>query len=273
MAWKHLVMVTLLCELRMRWLVITSLLCILVYSNLLLIGRVQRGLNVLFGNFWRMRLSLTNNNLCPACDNQEENLLHLFRDCDYASVQWQFFIWRNDGNEFYSIADWKMWLQVNLSMTHVVHDINWSCYLEGCYILWCRRNRVIFHDDHWTAQEIIHKACNWVRAYQEAAAIYKSISAFNLVPGAFQVWQTSNGIFLVKGKLLLIVMVLLRMVGINLLVEGWSETLMVPSFVVLVLIWAFAWFSRLSWRLFIWGGWSWPGQEAFARSEWIHARC
>lgn len=85
-------MVTLLCELRMRWLVITSLLCILVYSNLLLIGRVQRGLNVLFGNFWRMRLSLTNNNLCPACDNQEENLLHLFRDCDYASVQWQFFI-------------------------------------------------------------------------------------------------------------------------------------------------------------------------------------
>lgn len=51
MAWKHLVMVTLLCELRMRWLVITSLLCILVYSNLLLIGRVQRGLNVLFGNF------------------------------------------------------------------------------------------------------------------------------------------------------------------------------------------------------------------------------
>lgn len=204
-----------------------------------------------------MRLSLTNNNLCPACDNQEENLLHLFRDCDYASVQWQFFIWRNDGNEFYSIADWKMWLQVNLSMTHVVHDINWSCYLEGCYILWCRCNRVIFHDDHWTAQEIIHKACNWVRAYQEAAAIYKSISAFNLVPGAFQVWQTSNGIFLVKGKLLLIVMVLLRMVGINLLVEGWSETLMVPSFVVLVLIWAFAWFSRLSWRLFIWG-WSWP---------------
>ncbi|KAG5068654.1 hypothetical protein JHK85_001031 [Glycine max] len=35
--------------------------------------------------------------------------------------------------------------------------------------------------------EIIHKACNWVRAYQEAAAIYKSISAFNLVPGTEEV--------------------------------------------------------------------------------------
>ena len=33
--------------------------------------------------------------------------------------------------EAFLIADWKMWLQVNLSMTHVVHDINWSLLFGG----------------------------------------------------------------------------------------------------------------------------------------------
>lgn len=75
-------------------------------------------------NVRQMRLSFTNRNLCPAYDSHEETLIHLFQNCHHASLVCQFFIRRNDGVEFYSIVDSKIWLQTNLSRNHLFHDVN-----------------------------------------------------------------------------------------------------------------------------------------------------
>jgi len=95
-------------------------------------------------NVRRMRMNLTNSNLCPACDFHEEALLRRFRDCYHASWVWQFFIQRNNGVDFYSITDWKTWLQTNLTMTHLVHEMNCSLLFGGMLdFMWWRRNRII----------------------------------------------------------------------------------------------------------------------------------
>nr|KYP39603.1 hypothetical protein KK1_039086 [Cajanus cajan] len=49
-----------------------------------------------------MRLGLSKNNLCCLCEEHEESLFHLFRDCTEVRLIWQFFIQIDNAGDFHA---------------------------------------------------------------------------------------------------------------------------------------------------------------------------
>lgn len=70
---------------------------------------------------------MTQSDLCPLCNNGEENLLHVFRDCTAAAQVWNLISESKFPNDF-MIGDFPNWQYLNLSVMRLV--LTWSGLLS-----------------------------------------------------------------------------------------------------------------------------------------------
>ena len=83
-------------------------------------------LQVVLTNVRRKRLGMSEMDLCCICDEHEESLFHLFRDCAEVHLVWQYFVRVDSGVDFYTCGDLKSWLNSYLSRTREVYDTHWN---------------------------------------------------------------------------------------------------------------------------------------------------
>lgn len=130
----------------------------------------------------RVRRRLTNCGTCSICHNDDETLLHLFRDCPKAQT-----IWRSINkpvsiqNSF--LLDWNGWIAAQMHCSTVVYGgIKWcNLFVFTCWHIWKWRNKQIF-DPHFPMpldpkQIIIQAADEWKYAQAKAS----SSSVYNTV--------------------------------------------------------------------------------------------
>lgn len=95
----------------------------------------------LLTNEKRERRGLSDNLLCPICNQRVESLLHVLRYCNQARVVWQQLSPRRMSALFFS-SDHVQWLLANLDQSR---QQDWSItFGVTVYHLWLRRNDFIF---------------------------------------------------------------------------------------------------------------------------------
>ena len=72
-------------------------------------------------NAKRMRIGISVNDECFACQGEAEALLHLFRDCNDCKQVWNCYIRIQQYNVFYTCKDWRRCLEMNLSDSRLVY--------------------------------------------------------------------------------------------------------------------------------------------------------
>lgn len=73
----------------------------------------------LLTNLARFKRNLTTNSLCSPCNREEEDVLHILRDCDCAVNIWNEILQPQDLQEFNAITD-DRWFEDNLwSQFHI----------------------------------------------------------------------------------------------------------------------------------------------------------
>ena len=74
-------------------------------------------------NAKRMRIGMSVNDACSACQAEAEALLHLFRDCNDCKQVWNCYIRSQHRNVFYTCKDWRRCLEMNLSDSRLVKRV------------------------------------------------------------------------------------------------------------------------------------------------------
>lgn len=128
-------------------------------------------------NSKRMRRGMTQSNLCPLCNNGEENLLHVFRDCTAAAQVWNLISESKFRNDF-MIGDFPNWLYLNLSVNETRFDLEWSLIFGvTVYNLWMERNEKVFRNTNpignVTARKIHHSCLTIKQSLSENKTLHK----------------------------------------------------------------------------------------------------
>lgn len=86
---------------------------------------------------------------CNRCDNGQELMIHLLRDCHYSQQLWQSLKLDQHIN-FYSSAAME-WFMINLQGS------NRTLFSTSCWIIWKARNATIFQDKPWNLLNVINQ--------------------------------------------------------------------------------------------------------------------
>lgn len=61
----------------------------------------------------RIRRGISDSDICPLCNQQQESLIHSLRDCGFASDIWNKFVGEEEWSRFFSLCS-SQWLETNL---------------------------------------------------------------------------------------------------------------------------------------------------------------
>ncbi|CAN1176559.1 Putative ribonuclease H protein At1g65750 [Linum perenne] len=115
----------------------------------------------LLTNVARQKRKMTDNASCPLCDNTEETIEHVLRDCRFATE-----VWRHVSDFDTSVSQWTLdaaaWLK-----HHLCSDRSIS-FGVVCWYLWKARNERVFTPMHQPAQNVAFRAMSWSKTIIEA---------------------------------------------------------------------------------------------------------
>ncbi|KAJ1396785.1 hypothetical protein SESBI_32303 [Sesbania bispinosa] len=126
----------------------------------------------------RFRRHLTTNVKCPRCLSQDEDLLHVFRDCCFAKNLWSHFVPSIDWLDF-SQQDLHYWLVQNLSSARMGLSANNWPLTFGVILdhLWFDRNKLIFENLSSSDDGIWHRTVHSINEIKHAFGIDTAIEA------------------------------------------------------------------------------------------------
>ncbi|KAK9944849.1 hypothetical protein M0R45_010396 [Rubus argutus] len=99
----------------------------------------------LLTNTQRVKRCFTNDDSCPICKQNQESLVHLFRDCPAATNVWNVFSIPNSVANTYNLS-WHAWLKAHLlCLVSLNSDVKWcSIFVFICWFIWKWRNKFVF---------------------------------------------------------------------------------------------------------------------------------
>lgn len=101
--------------------------------------------------------------MCPICFGHCEDMLHVFRDCDFARLVWavsclpHFAIY----NQFSDVWDWI------IHVKQVMDGDQFEAFVCICWCLWHHRNNVVHNNQKGDAPELVLFAGNYLQRYKE----------------------------------------------------------------------------------------------------------
>ncbi|GLT63422.1 hypothetical protein SLA2020_359880 [Shorea laevis] len=128
--------------------------------------------NRVLTNSTRFARGMAQNDICPRCCNDQEDILHLFRDCPASKGIWE--MWINDGLWYrWQQMDRLTWISHNLSRSNVKveYGLEWGvAFAIVCWYIWLGWNKAAFNDDlTWTSG----RASMLTTHFMEAASLLK----------------------------------------------------------------------------------------------------
>ncbi|CAN1746300.1 Putative ribonuclease H protein At1g65750 [Linum perenne] len=128
----------------------------------------------LMTNVERGRRRLTDNLICQHCNGGEEDLNHVFRECCFASQTWNRILPHVVLGEQRTMEFKEWWI-------HGISDpVNSSIFGFTLWLLWSRRNKLIFEDNALSVDEIANQVSFWV---QFASSCWKTRRLGREAPG------------------------------------------------------------------------------------------
>lgn len=98
----------------------------------------------LLTNYFRCQRRLSYNNLCPRCDVNEENAIHLLRDCPFSILIWRM-LGADQANKNFFQLPWNRWIIQNLKDTKVARGRCWKILFGiATHVILFQRNEKIF---------------------------------------------------------------------------------------------------------------------------------
>ena len=96
--------------------------------------------------------------LCPVCNKQEENIIHVLYDCEFAQIFWDI-IQTPIGLRQFGVTNMSDWLKVNyLSQELHQTSISWRILFPfAIWSLWKHRNKMCFKNA--PSDLSLHKSC------------------------------------------------------------------------------------------------------------------
>ncbi|CAN1785793.1 Putative ribonuclease H protein At1g65750 [Linum perenne] len=116
---------------------------------------------------WK-RHHLSIDSCCPRCGNSEESVLHVIRDCPFASMAWdRLGVYRT--NPIRIVTNVDQWLRSVLE-----HDRSMD-FGVLCWYLWKARNEWIFTKNNHTLNSVAAKSISWTETIQSAMSCDKGV--------------------------------------------------------------------------------------------------
>lgn len=101
--------------------------------------------NRLMTNSTRFERGISDSASCPRCNQQDESIMHVLRDCEGTLEMWEQLVDPNQWHRFASLG-LLQWLEFNLKTDRVgVGDWNWPIVFGSMvHMLWIDRNHYVF---------------------------------------------------------------------------------------------------------------------------------
>ncbi|CAI0541465.1 unnamed protein product [Linum tenue] len=120
----------------------------------------------LLTNSERARRKLTTSTGCGACGCDEETVLHVLRDCDFARLTWMQLIPPSEHHRFFG-ANLQDWIERNLRSEHTGLDFGLTCWS-----LWKTRNDRVFAGKITTTATFLQRVQAWITALDKDRLIH-----------------------------------------------------------------------------------------------------
>lgn len=120
-------------------------------------------------NAWRQRRGLTGVSTCPMCGTEDEDLVHMTRDCRGATQVWNFLADNQLPHDFFT-TDIHQWLASNLKENSSCRGIKWQVIFGvATSVIWQARNEKLCAGKIYLAVEV------GIKAFHQALAMHQSI--------------------------------------------------------------------------------------------------
>ncbi|CAN1847925.1 Putative ribonuclease H protein At1g65750 [Linum perenne] len=104
----------------------------------------------------RMRRGIADQSTCEACGHVGEDINHIFRSCRVARDIWSLIL-----PEVIS-ANQLQWDFQNWWVTNIGNPNNNPLFGIGAWLIWKRRNKLVFDRVAWSAEEVRNQSKFWV---------------------------------------------------------------------------------------------------------------
>ena len=92
------------------------------------------------------------------CAGDNEDVLHVVRECKKAAEVWRIIVPVNDWHIFHNHSELKAWVDWNIKANVEYNGMPWNVIFPlVCHQLWLARNHKIFNGVNFSAQSIIAK--------------------------------------------------------------------------------------------------------------------
>lgn len=115
---------------------------------------------------------------CAICKATQEMILHVLRDCKFASKCWMKFLSSNSISSFFS-AGIEEWFDVNLAGKHYLGDGGMEAstlFVVQSWFLWKHRNGVVFEQRFARIEDLLRAAAYSARHIKEASNRYATVT-------------------------------------------------------------------------------------------------
>ncbi|XP_061336789.1 uncharacterized protein LOC133283880 [Gastrolobium bilobum] len=114
--------------------------------------------NNLLTNERRVHRHLTEDNVCPKCNEGVEDLTHVLRECKWSKALWGYFDMERRWPDFFSSSG-QQWIIRNLESKSRVLNYEWrELFGVLCWLMWRDRNSLVFEKKTALQDAIIRKA-------------------------------------------------------------------------------------------------------------------
>lgn len=117
------------------------------------------------------------NGLCPLCNQKEETILHMVRDCEVISQIW-LFLSENSLPQMFSVEDTRLWISQNLKMNISIKGVKWkTLFGAATSCIWQARNVRVFQGKVIATRELGIKALYQALAFHQSYVDLQQLNA------------------------------------------------------------------------------------------------
>lgn len=103
-------------------------------------------------NSYKHRRGLSDSGMCPLCNQEDETLIHMTRDCAAVTQAWLILAGIKLPTDFFSLNPYN-WLVHNLNDKNLQHE--WKIIFgDAVSCFWQTRNEKVFHDKASSTRQI-----------------------------------------------------------------------------------------------------------------------
>ncbi|KAK8480884.1 hypothetical protein V6N11_061841 [Hibiscus sabdariffa] len=138
----------------------------------------------LMTNLERCNRHISSSSLYPLCNEADESIVHVLRDCRASSAVWELILPSSLSSSF-AQPDLLAWIENNLrsGMIHTEWDIPWSSiFVSTIWQLWKSRNDFVFNAVLHSKEIVVRRAITWAHYYSGCCPPCNGVTTLHYEP-------------------------------------------------------------------------------------------